>query len=247
MALVWKSVIAFFRGGSRPTFSAMLVVVVLFVPMLLKGGLGGLWLSGICLMLVVFVTLLGPDTLRVDLRQDIRQIDLLRSFPLSGRRLLWAEALGPTLMLGAVQLALLAASVAVSASYPLPRFRLPDRLAVFVGLALFLPTLTFFNVLARNAAVLVMPSWMAADPYQTRGLEMMGQRLLLWVANLLVMLVAVLPSGLVAALVLLVFWSTVGLFAIPLASALATGVMILELHLGLRLLGQLFDRLDATA
>src|SRR6266852_342243 len=205
MALVWKNVIAFVRGGSRSTFSAMLVVVVLFVPMLLKGGLGGLWLSGICLMLVVFVTLLGPDTLRVDLRQDIRQIDLLRSFPL------------------------------------------PGRIAVFFGLALFLPTLTFFNVLARNAAVLVMPSWMAADPYQSRGLEMMGQRLLLWVANLLVMLVAVLPSGVVAALVMLVFWSPAGLFAIPLASALATGVMILELHLGLKLLGQLFDKLDATA
>jgi hypothetical protein len=247
MALVWKNVIAFVRGGSRPTFGAMLVVVVLFVPMLLKGGLGGLWLSVVCLMLAAFVTLVGPDTLRVDLRQDIRQIDLLRSFPLSGRRLLWAEALGPTLMLGAVQLVLLAASLAVSANHPLPRFGLPDRIAVFFGLALFLPTLTFFNVLVRNAAVLVMPSWMAADPYQSRGLEMMGQRLLLWVANLLVMLVAVLPSGFVAALGLLVFWSSAGLFAIPLAGALATGVMILELHLGLRLLGQLFDKLDATA
>jgi hypothetical protein len=61
------------------------------------------------------------------------------------------------------------------------------------------------------------------------------------------MLVAVLPSGFVAALGLLVFWSSAGLFAIPLAGALATGVMILELHLGLRLLGQLFDKLDATA
>src|SRR6266852_5664429 len=40
MALVWKNVIAFVRGGSRSTFSAMLVVVVLSVPMLLKGGLG---------------------------------------------------------------------------------------------------------------------------------------------------------------------------------------------------------------
>jgi hypothetical protein len=221
MALVWKNVIAFVRGGSRPTFGAMLVVVVLFVPMLLKGGLGGLWLSVVCLMLAAFVTLVGPDTLRVDLRQDIR--------------------------LGAVQLVLLAASLAVSANHPLPRFGLPDRIAVFFGLALFLPTLTFFNVLVRNAAVLVMPSWMAADPYQSRGLEMMGQRLLLWVANLLVMLVAVLPSGFVAALGLLVFWSSAGLFAIPLAGALATGVMILELHLGLRLLGQLFDKLDATA
>src|SRR5260370_2508670 len=177
-------------------------------------------------MLRVCLTLLGPDPLRVDRRQDIRQIDLLRSFPLSGRRVLWAEVLGPTLMLGAVQLVLLAASVAVSASYPLPRFRLPDRIAVFFGLALFLPTLTFFNVLVRNAAVLVMPSWMAADPYQSRGLEMMGQRLLLWVANLLVMLVAVLPRGFVAALGFLVFWSSAGLFAIPLACVLPSVVMI---------------------
>src|SRR5258707_13846061 len=122
-------------------------------------------------------------------------------------------------MLGAVQLVLLAASVVVSASHPLPRFHLPDRIAVFFGVALFLPTLTFFNVLVRNAAVLVMPSWMAADPYQTRGLEMMGQRLFLWVANILVMLVAVLPCGLFAPMGLLVFWSLFGLFAIPLSRA----------------------------
>src|SRR5260370_37719339 len=122
-------------------------------------------------MLRVCLTLLGPDALRVVLRQDIRQIDLLRSFPLSGRRVLWAEVLGPPLMLGAVQLVLLAASVAVSASYPLPRFRLPDRIAVFFGLALFLPTLTFFNVLARNAAVLRLPPALGDDSPHRRRVE----------------------------------------------------------------------------
>ena len=45
--------------------------------------------------------------LRIDLRQDLRQLEVLRALPLSGRDVVAAEILGPFLVLSLLELAAL--------------------------------------------------------------------------------------------------------------------------------------------
>jgi hypothetical protein len=245
VALLWKNLVAMIRGESH---RAMLVTLVLgagIAAILLKQRVDFLFSLG-CLLMAFFVALLGPDTLRQDLRQDLSHMEILRSLPLSGRRVVLAEILAPGLALSGVEVLLIIGSLAFSLNKPLPGFPPPARLAIALGLLLLLPALTFLNLLLRNAAVLLFPSWMAGDPHQARGFEVMGQRLLTLAANLMLMLVAVLPAGIAGGLLLLVLWGSVGALAAVLASGLAAAVLLVELYFGLVVLGKLFDRFDVS-
>ena len=68
----------------------------------MRGSLG--WIA---LGIAVFAALLGPHMVRNDLRQDIDQMDILRSYPLRARDAVLGELLAPLAMLTAVEWGLL--------------------------------------------------------------------------------------------------------------------------------------------
>ncbi|HXN40645.1 MAG TPA: ABC transporter permease, partial [Myxococcaceae bacterium] len=245
VALLWKNLVAMLRGESHRALLVTLVFGAAIAAILLKQRVELLFSLG-CLSMAFFAALLGPDTLRQDLRQDLSHMEILRSFPLSGRQVVLAELLAPGLVLSGVEVVLIIGSLAFSLDKPIPGFPPSVRLAIALGLALLLPALTLLNLLLRNAAVLLFPSWMAVDPHQTRGFEVMGQRLLTFAANLMLMLVAVLPAGITGGLLLLLLWGAVGAVALVLASGLAAGVLLVEVYFGLLLLGELFERFDVS-
>jgi hypothetical protein len=245
VALLWKNLVAMLRGESRRALLVTLVLGAAIAATLVKQRVELLFSLG-CLSMAFFAALLGPDTLRQDLRQDLSHIDVLRSLPFSGRQVVLGELLAPGLVLSGVEVVLLIGSLVFSLGKAIPGFPPPTRLAIALSLVLLLPALTFLNLLLRNAAVLLFPSWMASDPHQTRGFEVMGQRLLTLAANLMLMLVAVLPAGIAGGLLLVVLWGSVGAVALVLASALAAAVLLVELYFGLLLSGKWFDGFDVS-
>lgn len=249
VALIWKNLIAAMRVSvPRTLLFFFLAGASIAVSMVGRFGLP-MALGTACAVVAAFLTVLGPNAMRIDLRHDLPQIDILRSLPMSGRQVMWAELLGPGLVLAALQWILILAALILTAgaAIPLwPQLDLPRRAAAAFSLALLAPAISFANLLVQNAGVLLFPSWVAIEPAASRGIEALGQRLLTLAGTMLVLLVAVLPGAIVGAAVWAVLQSQWGVFALPCASVVFCAVIAAEFHFAVRVLGKLFDRFDVT-
>jgi hypothetical protein len=249
VALIWKNLIAAMRV-SVPRTLLFFFLAGASIAVSMVGRFGLPMASGTaCVVVAAFLTFLGPNAMRIDLRHDLPQIDILRSLPMSGRQVMWAELLGPGLVLAALQWILILAALILTAgeAIPLwPQLNLPRRAAAALSLALLAPAISFANLLVQNAGVLLFPSWVAIDPAASRGIEALGQRLLTLAGTMLVLVVAVFPGAILGAAVWALLQRQWGFFALPCASVVFCAVIAAEFHFAVRVLGKLFDRFDVT-
>ena len=255
LALLWKNVIA----ARRTSATVLLLVMLLFGVGATLAGLGLLRnsiaaspvlavLAVTCAVMAGFLTVLGPSVLRVDLRQDLPLMDILRSLPLSGTQVVRAELMAPGLLLAAGQWLLLGLGLALSVRVPIEGLTVGERSAVVLGVALVAPWLSLAGLVVQNTAVLLFPGWVVVDRNQPRGFEAMGQRLLTTFGTLLVLGLAVVPAVLAAGLTWLAlgYGAGLGLYAAPFAGAAGAAVVAVELLFATRLMGALFARFDLT-
>ncbi len=195
-----------------------------------------------------YVLLFGPSFARQDLRGDLGQVDLMKTYPLPGWQIVLGEMLTPvSILTGVLWLTLLAGAMAFPDGYA--GFTPGVRAVVVVAVAVVIPPLCLLQLLVPNAATLVFPSWAPGPrPRGAGGIDMMGQRLIFVIGQLLVVGLAMLPAGLVALGIVV----GIGLLLGPIpAVVLATGAVLLilaaELWLGLKWLGRRFEQLDVSA
>jgi hypothetical protein len=251
LAIAWKNTIACQRLYALPLFIfavafAVPVGSVVFAVLGERSHSDLLFAAGaVCGALSLILSLSAPMMLRADLRQEVKQLDILRALPLRGWQVVAAELLGPALLLALLQASLVAAALVLSAaghSTIAWRWRLSAAVAALVvG-----PLLGAAMLLVQNLAVVLFPAWVSTEPGQ-RGLEAMGQRLLSMLGTLLVMAVGLLPSGIAGGLVgMALTWA--GLPALALAVGAVAGAVVLaaELVLGVHLAGRAFDSLDPS-
>src|SRR5206468_2229820 len=100
-----------------------------------------------------------------------------------------------------------------------------------------------------NAAVLVFPSWIQTGKDAPQGMEVMGQRLIFAIGQLLAFVVSLIPAaGVAVGVFFLVQFLTKSVVLALLAAALVAAVVLaFEVGLGVMLLGWLFERLDLSA
>ena len=111
-----------------------------------------------------------------------------------------------------------------------------------------LPMFNLISLVIPNAAVLLFPGWFQTGKDAPQGIEATGQRLIFALGQFLALVVALIPAGAVfAGLFFLVKYAAGVLLAVPVASAAATVVLVVEAGLGVMLLGRLFERLDISA
>jgi ABC-2 type transport system permease protein len=251
VALLWKNLTAARRmGGSDILFILALLglaipIGVAFVapetlPMVRQV------MAGIYLSLAGMLTVLGPVSLRSDLRMDLPKLDMLRAMPLTGRQVVAAEVLAPGLMLAAIQVGLLLLAMGMMAGSP---GRWGAELWMAGGLALvpLLPALGLGGLLVQNAAVVLLPAWLPADGERARGIEALGQRLLTLVGSLVVLLGGLIPAALLASLVGFALAGWLGVWALPFAGLTAAAGLIAEVALGVMALGRAFDQMDVSS
>ncbi len=206
-----------------------------------------------CLMLLGWALLLGPQIVRQDFRRDLAVADLLKIYPMRGWQVALGELLAPAVILTVVQWVLIVlATTLLSGSTMLPvRWRMPVALGVAV--ALLCPTFNLVSLLIPNAAALLLPAWFASanTPGATansRGIEVMGQRLLFLLAQMIALVVALVPAGLAFFLVY-AFVAQPYLpasVAIPAAACAAALVFAAETVAGLAALGHWFESYDLS-
>jgi hypothetical protein len=252
VAFLWKNLL-----GAGPVFRARpwLAAAALIV-------LGCAWLArdpawrallpvvgAIALGLSFWLLLAGPQFFRQDLRQDLPNADILKVYPLRGWQIVLGELLAPVVILTALQwLLLLAAALSL---HGLPRMAEPSAPARILGAACLAAVTPFgcaLLLLIPNAAVLFFPSWVQTTRAGGRGLEVMGQRLIFFAAQLLVFVCALLPAALAGGVVFFAAHWLFGLgVALPAGALTVIAALAGEIIAALAWLGGKFERFDLSA
>ena len=185
---------------------------------------------------------LGPQLTTSDLRDDLPNLEILRSWPLSGRQIVTGEVLAPILLLGAVIVALVVAGTAASLQTELGGINAGQKVVLGLMAALVGPPLAGLGVAVQNGAALLFPTWVATG--QRRGIEAVGQRLLTLLGSVLVLLVGLFPAAAAGAVVGGLLFGLLGPSAgVP--GAAITGLALLgQLYLVLGGVGRVFDAID---
>ena len=245
VAILWKNLL-----GAGQFLNARLAVAVLVWSVAMGFGLNAgagrtPWPQVIgfaCLMILGWTLLLGPQFVRQDFRRDLALADLLKVYPLRGWQVALGELLTPALVLTVFQaaLVLLAATLLGGHHAALISDTDADALA---------PPSPEAEAAAGHWLGF-LPAWFAGvQAGGPRGIEVMGQRLIFFLAQFVALAVASLPAG-------LAFFLTYTLLADPFlpealalpVSALAAALVYLAEGLGgVALLGHWFERYDLTA
>ena len=203
------------------------------------------------LMFAAYALALGPQLARQDFRSDIANTDILKAYPLRGWQIMLGEILTPTVILtGIIWLMLLTVVMVV----PDAALRRMDwltpalRTVAIAGAGLLVPLLCMTQLLIANAAAVLLPAWsLNAANRGPQGIEVMGQRILFMVGQMLALVLTMLPVVIVAAIAFFtVRWAVGDVVAAAVAIALALAVLAAEIAAGVWLLGQRFERLDMS-
>jgi len=201
------------------------------------------------LMGLIWSVMLGPMILRHDFRSDLKSIDLLKLYPLSGWRIVLGELLAPAIILAVVQWMLLFVGVLAGGMTDEPEhLGFAQRLALGCAVAIVLPMLNLLSFVIPNAAVLLFPAWFQSGQDATQGIEATGQRIIFALGQFFVFLVALVPVGAAALLVFLLArvaldWT----LALPLAALPAALVLGGEAAVGIWMLGKVFEKFDLSS
>jgi ABC-2 type transport system permease protein len=244
-ALLWKNLISMGRFLSWVTLVRFCFPIIVFVALASRGGRNAARadaLATVALMAAVITTWAGPQIARADLRQDLAQLAVLRTWPLRGATLVRGEVLAPFVVLVSLAwMALVIASIASTGA----SFQVPGRWSWLAAGMTVVPGLILMQLLVQNAAAVAFPSWVAIG--RSRGVEVIGQRMLLMVASILAVGVAIVPAAIVGAVVFLVVRSVNGGIPIVMPAVGAGAVLLAEALACTELIGVMLDRTDVTA
>jgi hypothetical protein len=197
-----------------------------------------------------YTLILGPQIARQDLRNDLPNADLLKTYPLTGWRLALGELLAPTAILTAIVWVAIVAAAATFDPAGKLEWLTPAVRAIVVGcLCVAAPLLCMIQLIVPNTVMVLMPAWYQSSRTRGAGMEMFGQRLLFGVVQLLFALLVAVPAAGAAGLVFFIIYWTTGQ-NISLGVVVATFVVVLmlgvEAAVGLWFLGDRFERFDLS-
>ena len=246
LAILWKNLIA----ALRISFAWIAIVVgiflvlsgeTLFVPAIRSSTMP------MALCICAFFPLWASAFLRQDMRLDLQRIEILKSYPISGERLIAAEIAAPLTIMSIVELILLGGSMLLlqmpHLSVMLQKIARPEY-AVIVFL--FAIPICAMQLLIRNAAAVLFPGWSMRSQDDPKGFVIMGQRLILLASNLFILSLALIPSAIIVLLGWLISSHFSSTAALPLATVPAAALLFGEVWLGIKLLGAQFEKIDVT-
>lgn len=215
-------------------------------------GLPMTFASAIALEFFLMLLLFGAQMTRNDLRQDLANVELLKTYPLPGWQIALGELLAPTILLTVLQWVLLLVVltiVTLGAPVPSQELGFTPQMSWALAVALIAPPFNFLSLTIPNAAVLLLPAWFQTGPGAPQGVEVLGQRLIFFLGQVFVLAVTLLPA---LGTGLAVYFAarflggsfTLATLVAPVAAAL---VLVGEGALALVPLGRWFDSFDTSA
>jgi ABC-2 type transport system permease protein len=250
VAILWKNLIGIGQTFNWRFWFWICLVIIIPVAVLGRLGQGGLrsvlpLMGMMALMFTGWSILIGPQILRYDFRRDLKNAELLKSYPLRGWEVALGEVLTPAVVLTVLQWLLLLMAAAWMQLPGGEAASLGRRVLVAFSIAVVVLPLNMLSLCIPNCAVLLFPAWFRHGGETQHGIEAIGQRLIFMLGQIVVFTLALIPAGLVAGLVFgvihyLANWQAALLCAAPVAAL----VLAMEAALTIHWLGKLFERFD---
>lgn len=247
LGIVWKNLLSAWRSGIIARHLTLLGIVsaaaavfasrderIAEVALVVAGVWGGI------------LVVAGPLWVRFDLRADLPNIAILRTWPLRGRDLVAAQVASSALALTVFQLVLLAGLLALTFMGDVIPVPTANRFALASAVALALPGVNAAALTIQNAVTLLFPAWIRLGT-GTRGVEAMGQSLVSMAGSVALLAVLLLPPAALAAGVAYVLRPHVAAWAFAPGAALGSAVALVELVPVMAWLGRVFERTEPSA
>jgi hypothetical protein len=251
-AILWKNLILVGRYVSLRTLLRLLPLIVAF-GLVAQGNAGGgvaAFAGTLALPLAAVAVLLGPQMLRNDLRQDLARLPLLKTWPVRGPALIRGEVLAPAVVVtAAAWLLLLAAAMLGAGPRPVSREGLAwaSRTSLFGAAFLLAPALIVAQLVVQNGLAVLFPAWSAIGETRARGLDAMGQRMLLLGGMLLALVVSLVPGFVVAGAFAFAAYLLTGTIPVLAPALIVSAIVFAECWLAIEGLGHVLERTDPSA
>jgi hypothetical protein len=190
----------------------------------------------------------GPYIARNDLRADLTKLTILKSWPVRGGALVRGEILAPAVLLTAIAWIFIAGCLALSSptTFGGGSQELLVRITWATAAALAAPGLIAAQLLVHNGMALLFPAWVRLGPRQSRGIDTMGQMMLMAFGMTVVVVVALIPAILAGAAVGGSMYAMTGTVPVLIPVAVASVALLTECAMATELLGGRFDRMDIS-
>jgi hypothetical protein len=113
-----------------------------------------------------------------------------------------------------------------------------------MAIAIVAPALVFAQLTVHNAVALMFPAWVPLGSQRSRGLDAMGQRLIMLGATWLLLIVMALPGAIAGALVWFALGWLVGPAVLVPAAVACSAIIAVEVLLATEAVGPVYERLD---
>jgi hypothetical protein len=251
-AFCWKNATQMMRSGGR--------TIIRYIAPLIAVGATGATLAfsatnsrggaaAACVFaggLAAFFAILGPQMVRTDLRSDLQHLELLKTWPVKPAVVVRGEMLWPIMLLsGVVALAIACAAIFSAAAFP--QVALATRLSTAVAALIVAPALLAAQYLVHNAAAVFFPAWIPQGDQRPRGLDAMGQRLIMLGGVMLCVIVLMLPGAIAAGAIWFAFQRLVGTLVFIPAAVVCSALVAVEVLAFSELLGRFYEELDVLS
>jgi hypothetical protein len=247
-AFVWKAAMQTLRVVDKRGLARIAAIFFALTVVATSAGRQGpaATLGTFAIVAATFAILMAPQVLRVDIRQDLQHLELLKTWPVKASAVVRGELIWPGIMITVIAWAMIAVATTLSGTV-VPRVGIGWRLGTGLAVAIVAPALVFAQLTVHNAVALLFPAWVPLGTQRPRGLDAMGQRIIMLGGTWLMLVVMALPGVIAAGIV----WFAGGRFfgpgmLIP-AAGVCTAVIAVEVLLATEALGPVYERLDVLA
>jgi len=248
-AFAWKAAMQTLRTVDKVTL--LRAAVILFSLTMIAASMGhanGLasMLGAFSLAGSIFAILMAPQIVRIDMRQDLQHLEILKTWPVKASAVVRGELLWPGALITAGAWTMIAVAMFLSGTI-LPELSAGLRLSGGAALAILAPALVFSQLTIHNAVALLFPAWVPLGNQRPRGLDAMGQRLIMLGGTWLLLIISALPAAIVGGIIWFALVRFIGQAALVPAAIVGTVIICVEVLLATEAMGPAYERLDMTA
>ena len=251
-AIFWKNLILVGRYASLKTIFRLVPIIIVLGFVISRATAG----SGVSAVLAfvagwvgVFTILMGPQIARNDLRRDLTQLEVIKTWPIRGAALIRGEIAAPAAVLTAITWICVLVATVLAVSLPQTKidWSRAELVSVAVGAALVAPGLILVQLLVHNTLAILFPAWVVMGASRARGIDVMGQRMLMMAGMFLALALAMLPALLAAGIVGYAIYLVLHVIPIVLPALIAAVVLVVECVVATEMLGGVLERTDISA
>jgi hypothetical protein len=246
---VWKGALQTFRIVDRRVLIRIGVMIAwLTMVVALFGRARGLAeaIGLLATLGAVFAGIIGPQVLRVDLRQDLQHLEVLKTWPVRPAAVVRGEMLWPATVITALTWVLGAVGIVLSAA-TFSTTTLSLRIAGGLAGMILAPGLVIAQFTIHNAAALLFPAWVPLGMGRPRGVDAMGQRVFMLGATWLMLVFVLAPGVIVGGIIAFAFRRLVGWWILIPAALVCAAIVAVEVLMATEALGPAYERLDLTS